>query len=103
VLQAAEEPGFKIAPIDWPADIPKTNRTREDRVLAGDVAQLAANVASFDAQIKQKEAEQQRLADMLVAQKTLIDVLQQRVDMRASLVKSGAGPMVTLMDALMTR
>jgi hemolysin D len=99
VLQAAEEPGFKIAPIDWPADIPKTNRTREDRVLAGDVAQLSANAASFDAQIKQKEAEQQRLADMLVAQKTLIDVLQQRVDMRASLVKSGAGPMATLMDA----
>lgn len=99
VLHAAEDPDFKIEPVQWPDDIPQTNRVRENRVLAGDVAQLAANVASFDAQIKQKEAEHQRLADMLVAQKTLIDVLQQRVDMRASLVKSGAGPVASLIDA----
>jgi hemolysin D len=99
VLHAAETPDFKITPIQWPDEIPQTNRERENRVLAGDVAQLAANVASFDAQIKQKEAEQKRLADMLVTQKTLIDVLQQRVDMRESLVKSGAGPRANLIDA----
>lgn len=99
VLHAAEDPDFKIMPIQWPEDVPQTNRVRENRVLAGDVAQLAANVASFDAQIKQKEAEQKRLADMLVTQKTLIDVLQQRVDMRTSLVKSGAGPVANLIDA----
>ena len=99
MLRAAEDPDFKIMPIQWPEDVPQTNRVRENRVLAGDVAQLAANVASFDAQIKQKEAEQKRLADMLVTQKTLIDVLQQRVDMRTSLVKSGAGPVANLIDA----
>ena len=46
-----------------------------------------------------KTAEQKRLADMLVEQQTLVGVLQQRVDMRASLVKSGTGPVSTLYDA----
>ena len=99
VLRAAEDPGFRIVPIDWPEDIAQKNRAREDRVLAGDTAQLVANTGSIEAQIVQKTAEQKRLADMLVEQQTLVGVLQQRVDMRASLVKSGTGPVSTLYDA----
>jgi hemolysin D len=99
VLRAAESPDFKIVPIEWPDDIPQTYREREDRVLRGDVAQLAATVASYDAQVKQKEAELKRLKDMAATQKELVAVLQQRVDMRKSLVDKGAGPIASLIDA----
>jgi hemolysin D len=99
VLKAAGTPDFKIEPIQWPEDMPKANREREDRVLAGDIAQLAATVGSLDAQIKQKEAEQKRLKDMANTQKGLVEVLQQRVDMRKQLVDKGAGPVLSLIDA----
>ena len=99
VLRAAKDPNFEIVPIQWPDGIPQINREREDRILAGDVAQLAANIASFDAQVRQKEAEGRRLSDVIAAQRTLIDVLQQRVDMRASLVKGGTSPLASLIDA----
>jgi hemolysin D len=99
VLRAAESPTFEIVPIEWPQDMPQANREREDRVLRGDIAQLAATVASFDAQMKQKEAELKRLKDMAETQKGLVAVLQQRVDMRKLLVEKGAGPIANLIDA----
>ena len=98
-LAAAERPALGIVPVDWPSDFPQVNREREDRVLAGDINQLRSALGSFNAQIRQKQAEQKRLSDTIVAQKALIDVLQQRVDMRATLVASGAGPLTNLIDA----
>ncbi len=98
-IQAATDPNFAIVPIQWPNDIPETNRLREERVLSADIAMLAANVASLDAQVRQKEAEGKRLSAMMDAQGKLVEVLQKRVDMRSSLVKSGAGPVASLMDA----
>lgn len=98
-IQAATAPEFAIAPIQWPGDIPAANRSSEEQVLMADVAMLAGTVASLDAQIRQKEAEGRRLSAMMDAQGKLVEVLQKRVDMRSSLVRSGAGAVTGLMDA----
>lgn len=98
-LEAAMRSDLSVTPIVWPADLPLANRAREDRVLGGDVAQLAAAVASLDAQIRQKDAERRRLQATIDAQKDLVEVLQQRVDLRSKLVTSGAGPLTAVIDA----
>jgi hemolysin D len=99
-LEAARTRKLDPAPaIDWPADMPKTNREREDRVIENDLRQLANAVLGFDAQIRQKEVERDRAADTVAAQDKLIGTLQERVDMRASLVQSGSGAKSALIDA----
>jgi hemolysin D len=86
-------------PIDWRPETPQPIRLREEQVLSGDLAQLADAVASYDAQIRQKEIERDRLTDTMAAQSHLIATLQERVDMRSSLVKSGSGAKSALIDA----
>ncbi|MBB4197749.1 secretion protein HylD [Rhodoblastus sphagnicola] len=88
-----------IPAIAWEADAPANVREREERVLESDLRQLAASVADYDAQIHQKDIERQRSAETMAAQDALIATLQQRVDMRASLAKSGSGSRSNLIDA----
>jgi len=87
------------AAIDWPEEVPAAMRLREERVLGGDLRQLAANVKSFDAQIIQKKAEQKRLEETIAAQKTLIATLQERVTMRTTLEATQAGSKASRIDA----
>jgi hemolysin D len=87
------------AAIDWPEEVPLSMRAREERVLSGDLRQLAANVKSLDAQIGQKKAEQQRLEETIAAQKTLIATLQERVTMRVTLEATQAGSKAAVIDA----
>lgn len=98
-LATARSPDFRLSAVAWPSDTPAAVREREERVLGGDVAQLAASVASLDAQARQKEAERRRLTETAAAQQNLIDVLKQRVDIRATLASSGAGAVTSLIDA----
>ena len=99
-LEAARARRFDPPPsIEWDADLPATNREREERVLESDLRQLAMTVAAFDAQIQQKEIERDRAAETVAAQKRLVDTLQERVDMRSSLAKSGSGARATVIDA----
>jgi hemolysin D len=86
-------------PIQWPADLPKTNAEREDRVLENDLRQLSTALSGFDAQIRQKEIERDRAAETMAAQSKLIETLKQRVDMRNTLVQSGSGARTGLIDA----
>ncbi len=97
---AARNLTFEPAPeIPFDADLPQPIREREARVLAGDLNQLAVTVEGYEAQIRQKEIERDRAAETMAAQDNLIAVLQQRVDMRNSLVKSGSGARTNLIDA----
>jgi len=96
---AARRPFSPEAAIDWSASIPADNRAREEKVLAGDLAQLASTLASIDAQIDQKETDRDQLATTIRSQEALIATLQQRADMRASLIPSGAGSKAALIDA----
>ena len=99
VLAAAETLDLRPRQIDWPDAIPMAVRSREQRVLNGDLDQIASTVASNEAQVQQKEAERTRLTETLAAQMALIEVLQERVTMRSTLVEKGAGPLTGLIDA----
>ena len=88
--------------IAWPGDIAANLRVRAERVLAADLGQLAATVASFDAQKAQKAAERVTLQHTIATQKTLVATLQGRVDMRTKLVESQSGAKSAVIDATET-
>jgi hemolysin D len=85
-------------PLSWPSEIPEEIQNREERVLNADIAQLESSLVSNEAEIALKQAEKQRLADMVQAQTTLLSNLQDRVTMRSTLAKSGAGSRASLID-----
>lgn len=104
-IAVAESGALKTPPaIDWArADaagaVPDYARRREERVLSGDLGQLAANVGQLRAQQEQKRAERDSLAATIAAEERLIAVLQQRVTMRESLVVKEAGTRSSVIDA----
>lgn len=85
--------------IQWEGDVPVPLREREDEVLAGDLGQLADTVADYDAQMRQKTVERDRIADTMTQESSLIATLQDRVNMRATLAKSGSGTKASLIDS----
>ena len=89
-------------PIDWPDDMAQALRERENQVLAADLGQLAANVASFDAERGQKTAERDKLRETIATQKNLVATLQERVNMRTKLVEEKAGARAAVIDATET-
>ena len=89
-----------IPAIQWPEGIPDDLRARETRVLTGELTQVAAVVASLEAQRRQKQAEVERLRSTIEGQKDLIKIQKERVGMRTELVERGAGPRANLLDAL---
>ena len=102
-LAAARARAFSPPPaIAWPADMDANLRAREEGVLAADLGQLAATIASFDAQKAQKSAERDMLEKTIATQKNLIATLQERVDMRAQLVASQSGAKSAVIDATET-
>jgi hemolysin D len=91
----------KLVPpaIQWEDNVPVPLREREEQVLAGDLGQLADTVADYDAQIRQKRVERDRIADTMVQESSLIATLQDRVNMRTTLVQSGSGTKASLIDS----
>ena len=85
--------------IAWDDAMPSEIRGREEQVLASDLRRLGDALADYDAQIRQKEVERDRFADTMAAQEKLVATLQSRVDMRSTLVKSGAGAKSAVIDA----
>ena len=88
-----------IPKIDWDGETPEQIRLRENQVLAGDLEQLKDTIANYEAQIRQKEIEHDRLDEAIATQDRLIATLQERVDMRTVLAKSGSGSNANLIDA----
>lgn len=86
--------------IAWPSAIPESVRLNEERVLRSDFAQLAAQVASLQAQADQKKVEQTRLRTMIAIEGNLIDTLQERVNMRSELMSHGTGSKANVLDAV---
>ena len=90
---------MSLPKIDWDAETPEQIQLRENQVLAGDLEQLKATIADYEAQIRQKEIEHDRLDEAIATQDRLIATLQERVDMRTVLAKSGSGSNANLIDA----
>ena len=89
-----------VPPIAFGADVPATIATREQRVLAQDMAQLASTIASLDGQVKEKAAERDRLKGTIDAQTQLVATLKERVDMRETLQASKSESRAKVIDAL---
>src|SRR5208337_549879 len=85
--------------IVWPEGVSPSLRAREERVLAADLGQLAAVIASSEAQKIQKVAERDMLKQTIATQQNLVATLQERVDMRTKLVLS---PKSAVIDATET-
>jgi len=102
-IEAARSQSLTPLPaIAWPADVPPALRDREERILAGDLGQLTATLASLAAQRRQKEIERDRLGDTIAAQRSLLQTLQERVTMRSHLVDKQAGTIASVIDATET-
>jgi hemolysin D len=100
-IALARQPGPIATPgIAWPNDIPVSNRLREEQVLADDIKHLHASLAETDAQIEQKTVERDRLDSTIASQRELIATLQERVQIRQTLVDKGIGSKVSLIDAV---
>jgi len=88
--------------IGWPSKIPWPTRLREERVIASDLGQLNAQVASLNAQANQKRTERERLESTIVAQNQLVATQEERVQMRSTLFDKNAGSRADLINAIET-
>jgi hemolysin D len=101
-LAAAKARSFDPIPaISWPDETPPALRAREQRVLAADLGQVAAGLASLDAQHAQKQAERDQLLLTIGTQKNLVATLQERVDMRTTVAERN-GNKAAVIDATET-
>jgi hemolysin D len=84
------------AKIIWSNDTPGDIQIRENQILGAELGQLATTVASLKSQRDQRLLERDKLQDTIKMQKSLVDTLQQRVDMMQKLLdtKVGAKPAV---------
>lgn len=99
-LQAAIARSLGETPvIAWLAGTNADLAQREERVLAGDVAQLRSAVASLQSQQQEKVAQRARLQGTLAERKRLVAVLKERVDMRTTLQSRNFGSKANVMDA----
>ena len=99
-IGAAVAGNFTPPAVDWPQNLPDSILARETQVLANDLALLRSSLASLAAQRRQKEAERARLTDVIASQEKLIEIDEQRVDIRSTLESQKLGSKLNLFDAL---
>ncbi len=100
VMKAAQTEGMQPLVILWDEAIPEKTRQREGEVGQADLQNLFNQVRTLDAQSEQKQAERDRLLHVIAAQQRLITVLQERVDMRSSLLRTDSGTRASVIDAM---
>jgi hemolysin D len=84
--------------IPWDDATPADVRAREDGVARADLAQLASQIATLTSQKHAKEAERDKFANNIDAQKALVAVTQENLTMIESLVKSGYNSQAKYLD-----
>jgi hemolysin D len=103
VLSAVASGGLLNAPppaIRWPEDVPEGIRAREEGVLAGDLNEHAATLAHLVAQRAEKKAAVEELDASIAAEQRLIDTLNERVELRQTLIERKVGTRTGLIDAV---
>ncbi|KQP82755.1 hypothetical protein ASF57_11405 [Methylobacterium sp. Leaf117] len=85
--------------IPFPDSIPSAIGEAQARNLAADLAALAANIQKQRSQADQTKAERNRLMATIEAQKALLNILRERVDMRQSLAATNSGTRASVIDA----
>ena len=84
--------------IPWDKDVPAAVRKREDGVAHADLAKLAAQIATLVSQKQAKEAEREKFAKNIEAQKALVAITQENLTMIESLLKSGYNSQAKYLD-----
>ncbi len=88
-----------VVAADFPDSIPPSIRDSKRRALEADFSALKANLAKLDAELTQKTAEKSRLSATIAAQRDLLAILQERVDMRAKMETASIGSRASVIDA----
>ncbi len=101
LAQAPEQIQLDAA-IPFSEGMPNEARERENQVLRADLSHLLAAIAALDAQTGLKQREHQRLAETMAVQTELVKTLQERVNMRTTLLGSGTGSRSSVMDSMET-
>lgn len=86
------------AKIPWGKDVPAAVRKREDGVARADLARLAAQIATLLSQKHAKEAERDKFAKNIEAQKALVAITQENMTMIDSLTKRGFNSQAKYLD-----
>ena len=87
------------APLAFADGTPVSIRDREQSIYRADLSQLASSLINLAAQHTQQQATVVRLQQTMVAQKRLLDTLNQRVAIRSTLVDQAAGSKSGVIDA----
>ncbi len=90
----------RVIPIDFPPNASPGLRRREEGVLVADLSQLSATVDALKAQAAQTRAAIQRLTDSIAARDKLLALTKERVDIRETVERRGAGSRSQIIDAL---
>ena len=99
-VEAARHGALKSITVSYPLGTSEGTRTREDGVLATDLAQLTATRASLLAQHAEHVATRQRLTASIAARSKLLALAKERVDMRETLNKRGSLSRALVIDSL---
>ena len=88
--------------IDWRGEIDETTKRLEERVLEEDLGSLSSAIAALHAQAEEKRADAAGLRQTIIAQRELVATDRTRVEMKALLLKKGAGSKADLINATET-
>ncbi len=100
IAAARNDPVAADAQIRWYPDIPAAVRQREQSLLRADLARLAATLSDLFAQRRQKLSERDKFAADVAAEKAVIAVMSQHVDMHRQLEREGVESRIQLLAAL---
>ncbi len=89
------DPTTKIA---WSSGVPANVRAREEAVARAELANLAAQIATFRAQKTAREAERDKFSKDIAAQKALVAITQENLTMIDTLMKSGFNSQAKYLD-----
>ena len=100
-IQSANVDGGSAPPsIGWGSETPPDIRSREERVLAADLAQLDASIASLKAQKVQKVAERDKSLASIKVEGNLIAAETERLGMYEKLFRMKFGSRMEVISAL---
>lgn len=99
-IEIASDDALSIRPIPFEDGISNVVRSREEGVLAADVAHLASTRDSLKAELAESIARYDRMQMTVEARNKLLSVLKERVDARNAIDVQGGGYRAKVIDAL---
>lgn len=85
--------------MEFPIDISQSLRLREESQLAAEFGQYVAQRATLRAQLAEREAQRERLISSVSARERLTGLLNERVQMRETLMSRQTGSRASVIDA----